>query len=243
MLAVEAWAKAPKEGVATAFENHLGVQNNIAVSQQVSVQVVNQQSVINNIRFDSASSTGHPDRGSVGRVRFDPAVIRVNVPTQQPAAVSSCAGADLGRCGDINNGFRWRIGGFDLGSDALPAGATDEIDHVRVQIERLLAGRPGLPLTVEVHGFASPEPFRCDSLQSRGRGKSDVAGQGAYAPACNGAASANPQLSFQRATEVWKRLKMRVPAQPRLHFAPPFAHGDSDPASGRIVEVRVFASP
>lgn len=238
----EGWAQAgaTTEGDRAArFTATMTVQNNISVSQQVAVHVVNQQSVVNNIRIDAPAPA--PAATEAGRIRFDPAVIQVNLPAREASAESVCErGANA--CVDLADGFRWTIGGYGLGAALPPDSARAEIHGVLRHLARAQQIHPQRRLRVEVHGFASDEVFSCATARRAASGLPHVAA--AYAPACDDAAgNANPLLSFLRARHVWNELRSQVPAGSPVHFAPPMAQGDFLPASARAVEVRVFAVP
>lgn len=236
----EGWAQAgaTTDGDRAArFTATMTVQNNISVSQQVAVHVVNQQSVVNNIRIDAPA----PAAAEAGRIRFDPAVIQVNLPGREASAEPVCErGAHA--CVDLADGFRWTIGGYGLGAALPPDSARAELQGVLRHLSRAQQIHPQRRLRVEVHGFASDEVFSCATARRAASGKPHVAA--AYAPACDDAAgNANPLLSFLRARHVWNELRSQVPAGAPVHFAPPMAQGDFLPASARAVEVRVFAVP
>lgn len=231
---VDAWALVGPQK--DRFSATMQVQNNIAVSQQVAVKVVNQQSVVNNLRVRPAAT----------RVSIEPGAIQVNVPfttvgPQPPAPRQFCSGAAPGNCRELPTGFQWTVPEFAPRSAVPPATGAD-YDAVAGLVRQVEQAYPGRAVHVEVHGFASREPYACPALPA-GQGVDREGQWRDYAPSCQAAGSANPRLSFDRALHVWSQLKARIPSGGRLHFAPPLARGAFEPSPERKVEVRVFADP
>lgn len=237
---VETWGQAA-EGKAS-FAESMKVQNNITVSQQVAVKVVNQQTVINNMRIEATAP-------AAPRVRIAPGAVQVNVPiTTVPAAKPDvpappqsgfCAGTDSARCTDFPTGFRWTISDYDPGS-STPAGKFSQSEYgtIAALVRQVGLAFPQRRVRIEVHGFASREPFRCEALLS-------VAARAEprdrdHVPPCT--ANGNVGLSYLRAAHVRGELMGRL-GSGGPGIAPPFPHGDLVQPSSRKVEVRVFADP
>ncbi|HYE39874.1 MAG TPA: hypothetical protein VEB23_08075, partial [Ramlibacter sp.] len=237
---VDTWGQA-EEGKAT-FAESMKVQNNITVSQQVAVKVVNQQTVINNMRIEATAP-------AAPRVRIAPGAVQVNVPiTTLPAARPDvpaqpqsrfCAGAAPARCTDFPSGFRWTIPDYDPGS-STPSTAFSQSEYgtIAALVRQVGHAFPRRRVRIEVHGYASREPFRCEALRSvsaraEPRDRDHI-------PPC--IANGNVGLSYLRAAHVRGELMGRL-GSGEFGIAPPFPHGDLVQPSSRKVEVRVFVDP
>lgn len=231
----EAWARFQTEGGSQDFAREMKVQNTVAVSQQVSVRIVNQQSVVNNLRVEPAAS----------QVRFESGAIQVHVPAPAtgapPSSPQFCAGSGLARCLDMPSGFQWTLPGFELRS-ATAMAMPEDYARVAALVAQVQRAYPDRRVRIEVHGFASKEPYECPALRSISTAGAERQFKD-FAPPCDGPGNANPRLSFDRAAHVWHQLHSRIPATQRLHFAPPLARGAFEDPAARKVEVRVFAEP
>lgn len=267
---VDAWTRrdATSGDNASSFARQMTFSNNIALSQHLAVQMVNQQTVVNSINLDARQYVANPVQRTASPLRLETGPIQVNIPTvtlqlstahteglAKPKFVlppGLCTSIGPVICAELVDGFEWTLPYAKAETNPIQNFA-DNLSAFVGAVERLKEAKPLGKIRIEVQGYASREPYTCSAMMAAGKlnpkqmktRKEAAPDISDLAPPCDRKGDANPRLSFERAKYIREQLiqDFRLRTVKGIQFAPPLANGEfADPMERKVV-VRALAIP